>query len=575
MHMLNTFFGQLPEAVMSSSPIRKRLELAKVRARSYPMDSMDFVLNDLEQPASIRRHADFCTGDLTGRYLEMLARSEVHDSGDRDRMDELFRRIMKCQSKEGPFGLPYTQSNGYSQKDRVFGIGYKVFPGLLRYFMLTGDSKALYAAKKNAEFFFDNIDFVKATFQKHREEKTFNMYFWITEPFALLYSVTGDPRCIDVCRIVAESLPESISGCHTHGLMTALRGLQLACLYTGDLRFNEPVERMIAEIARDSVWADGNIPEVFPMSERNEGCSIADWVMLNLYSGLITGNAEAYERAELAFYNALALNQIVNGGFGCRYLKADRRGYQQGVLHEECWWCCLYTGANAIVEYAGHSVTIVEKKIHVNLFVPGKYIFDRNDSRITVEVVSAYPEKADAVVMVDGMPQDMEVEIRIPSFVRNATVSCDELPGNRRRYVFTGDLGYYIEDLDDGQVLKYGPLIMAPLRYVSDEKQSYLKYSKDSVPEGYIPPIMPKDYPSIVPSPTKDKAGFLLYDKEPWPIWQCFEEGVLSPLAYGELSVNVPLFYPDGGVRLVRFYPELNSTTTLIGLDLPIVFDKG
>ena len=575
MNLLHTYFGQFPQAKMNPSPILKRLQLAKTRACSYPMDNMDFILHDLEKPEKIRRHADMCTGDLSGRYLEMLAMSAPHDSSDIDRMQQLFTRILKCQSKSGPFGVAYSYDTGTDQNGLVVGSAYKLFAGLLRYYILTADGRALVAAQQNAEYYFSNLNLIKDCLIKHKEARAFFIEQWVTEPMALLYAVTGDERCLMICRLVADALPEKIDYCHSHGLMTALRGLQLAALYTGDASFNEIPEKMLAQIAANSVWADGNIPEIFPMSDRNEGCSIADWVMLNLYSGMITGNNESYERAENAFYNAFALNQIVSGGFGSRYLNADRRGYRMGVLHEECWWCCLHTGANAIVEYAAHSVVIKDSKIKVNLIVPGTYKFFIDGSHITVDVTSEYPGKAATIITVSGAPEGMELDLRIPPVIKNSSVTYGKLPGNTRRYVLSGDMGYHIEETDSGCVLKYGPLVMAPLRYVSGVSDGYVDYSKTSAPEGYIPEFMPKDYPAIIPPSQKDKSGFLLYDQEPWPVWQCYEEGQLSPIAYGELSANIPLYFPDGKIRYARFYPELNSTTSLIGFDLPLVFDKG
>ena len=168
----------------------------------------------------------------------------------------------------------------------------------------------------------------------------------------------------------------------------------------------------------------------------------------------------------------------------------------------------------------------------------------------------------------------MELDINIPSCIRNASVNYEVISGNQRRYILTGNMGYYIEEVKEGVMLKYGPLILAPLRYVSNG-DNYIDYSNTTVPEGYVPPMMPKGYPAIVPPEKKDSAGFLVFNQEPWPVWQCYEEGVLSPLAYGELSVNVPLYFPDGQIRNSRFYPMLNSTTSIVSFDLPFIFEKG
>ena len=90
--------------------------------------------------------------------------------------------------------------------------------------------------------------------------------------------------------------------------------------------------------------------------------------MLNLNAGLITGDDAAYEKAERIFWNALAFNQWINGGFGHRGLTANGYGMN---LFEEAWWCCVHDGGLAMSEYARHAVTFCNGAIRVNLWVPG------------------------------------------------------------------------------------------------------------------------------------------------------------------------------------------------------------
>lgn len=45
---------------------------------------------------------------------------------------------------------------------------------------------------------------------------------------------------------------------------------------------------------------------------------MADWLMLNLNHGAITGDGEAYDHAERILWNALAFSQWITGSFGMR-----------------------------------------------------------------------------------------------------------------------------------------------------------------------------------------------------------------------------------------------------------------
>lgn len=562
MNQLTTHFSTFATPALAESPLRQRIRLALQRGRSYPMDSLDFVLADLERPATLIRHADFCTGDLSGRYLDFLAAAQPIDATDADRMDRLFERILTNQQPDGTFVREGCAQHG------VWDAAYKLFIGLLRYYLRTGNGKALVAAQRNAEYIFAHQDAIREACDKRQLH---DILMWVVEPMALLYGITGDPRCLELCRMIAAALPSTIDGKHSHGLMTTLRGLQFAALYTGDAQWNEIPERMRREIVERSVWPDGNIPEIFPTSGRNEGCSIADWIMLNLYAGFITGSDEAYEQAENSLHNALYLNQIVNGGFGHRNLAADRCGYGESSLNGEAWWCCLHNAGLAMLEFAAHAVTLRGDELRVNLLVPGTYTLPHEGRTVSVTIGTRYPESAEAVITVTGAPASMKTRIRIPACIAHAAIETAELPGGGIRHRMHGRLGYRIETGDRGTLLRYGPLVLAPLCY-SDSGVGKGNPVQDML-QGYIPEEIRERRPMIVAGET-DADGFVHYPKEPRPVWNNFEEGAHSRLAYDNLSVNVPLAFADGTVKEQRFLPLCYSTTTLHceSVCLPVVF---
>ena len=69
----------LSKPLLSESQLSFRIGLARTRTVSYPLDSMDFIMMDLERPDNYSRHAHHCTGDLTGRLLEFLSCSDGID----------------------------------------------------------------------------------------------------------------------------------------------------------------------------------------------------------------------------------------------------------------------------------------------------------------------------------------------------------------------------------------------------------------------------------------------------------------------------------------------------------------
>src|SRR5690606_22887712 len=127
-------------------------------------------------------------------------------------------------------------------------------------------------------------------------------------------------RWKDFCSMIKENF-RSVEkrGVHSHGFLSTLRGFQVMALMTGDLSWYQIPEENLGIMVRGNFsMPDGNVTEAIPRSKRNEGCSIADWLMFNLNAALIKGDNDAYDRAERTFWNALAFNQILTGGFGHR-----------------------------------------------------------------------------------------------------------------------------------------------------------------------------------------------------------------------------------------------------------------
>ena len=368
--MAKTKFGSAAIPLLVDSQLKFRIGLARKRTASHPLDSMDFIMMDLERPEMCSRFADGCTGDLTGRLLEFLSSAEMVDGLSDPRLGELFERILKMRRPSGLFGK-YAgwpkNTNILPEEDPGSGAS-RLLPGFARYYELTLDARALESAVGIAE----QIMTVKDSLSKRLKSASGNpIETWITEHFARLYGITGDQRYLNFCGFINDHII-TCQDSHSHGFMSAMRGLQLMSMYTGDLSWNEKPEYYRHKIIDEHYeLADGCVCESFPRSYRTEGCSIADWLMMNLNAGFITNDATAYEKAETILFNALFFNQFVNGGFGHRSL--TKNGYAAAEL-EEAWWCCTEHCGMAMCEYARHTVTVRNNIIHVNFLTPGKYL---------------------------------------------------------------------------------------------------------------------------------------------------------------------------------------------------------
>ena len=530
----------------------------------YPLDNPDFIMMDLERPP-MRRFGDFHAGEHTGRLLAFLAWTDGVDGVREPRLAELFERIWRQRRPSGHFGRYSAYGeNVEPEADFRTGTGQSLLRALVQYYETHGDPRALEGAVGLAE----QMIRVKDKLREWLAPDTPGTYeTWSAEPFARLYAATGDNKYLDMVAMFGECI-RNFEGKHAHGMMTALRGLQLAAIYTGDKAWNEKPEFYRRRIIEEKIeMADGCISETFPRSYRNEGCQIADWVMLNLNAGFITGDAYAYNRAENALWNALFFNQFVNGLFGHRTL--TEHGYGTKCI-VEAWNCCVSHCGIGMTEYARHAVIRRQDDIWVNLLVSGDFRFpDPGGREVKVSVVTEYPARAETTIEVENMPENGRVHVRVPACVRNAALA-EERDGGRVRVRVTGNLGHWLEDWDKGVVLRYGPLVLAPSTY-------FWNTDAQPIPEGnlagYIPESLPAGIPSIVTSGT-DANGFLVFEHEPRPKWYRFEEGPGARLGIGKAAVNVPVRFDNGEERTLRFSPLCYVTSSLAYYETPIVFKR-
>ena len=290
--------------------------------------------------------------------------------------------------------------------------------------------------------------------------------------------------------------------------------------------------------------------------------------MLNLNAGLITGDEAAYEKAERIFWNALAFNQWITGGFGHRGLMAN--GYAMNCF-EEAWWCCVHDAGLAMTEYARHAVTFRDNAVHVNLLVPGTFelpLPDGKTAKITIE--TRWPALANATISANGLPADVPVMLRVPGCVLEPKIT-ETREGNAVHLVFSGRIGHRLVDCQPGVMLMYGPLVLAPSTYGWNLARAQTA-ADAAVPAGYTPQSLPAGTPSIQPESAADGDGFVQFATKPLPDWSYFDEGPGARCWVEGAAVNVPLKFPNGETKSVRFSPLCSNTSNLTLCETPLVF---
>ena len=541
-----TYFAEMAQPTLYPSQFRFRLQQALKRGETYPMDSLDFILADIEKPKEYTRAAQMCTTDLSGRYLDFLSLAAPLglEGFHADRLHQLFDRINKCRNTT--YRIDSTDTYG------------RMTTAFANYFFYCADQRAYGALLEAAESYRG-----AAPVDQYMEADHY-------ESLAHVYAVTHEKAVLDSARGVV--LPESLHGLHSHGTLNALRGLQLMTMYSGDISFSDKVEPYRREILSRYEYPDGCVSEYFPSSMLNEGCTISDWIMTNLNAGFIYGDDEAYAIAENSLLNAMFFNQTIYGGFGHKGLSPN--GYHSGD-YTEAWWCCLSNCGRCMTDLASHIVTRRPDGIHVNFLIPGKYVLNGAE----VEIITGYPTRADAIITVSGSG---EVHIRIPGCIVRPGLTCETNADGVRTFRLSGKMGYHTVSFEreNARMLCYGPLILAPsinrlrprdeyrkqaiLTGIFNDVKWYDGAGLENIEKSRCSLVLPKaDEDGLIPLKYAGHGGWIYYD-----------EGTNNRDYIDPVSAYVTLQYA-GGVRCdMRFYPLSYFSRANVSGEIPFLFTR-
>jgi Beta-L-arabinofuranosidase, GH127 middle domain/Beta-L-arabinofuranosidase, GH127 catalytic domain len=435
-----------------------------------------FVLQDIARAPNYHRQFEDWAGDLSGRYVGALAASAAYTGEHYPRLHDVAHSIPLFQRPSGLVG-------SYQPLDAIdfrviWGQG-RLLAGLMDYHAVFPSDDVLECARRLGDYYARSASAWSA--EETRAQREYSYYTQGIEGLVALFRATGQETYLAQAQAMGRlSLEPQVSRAdtprHSHGLLLTLLGLLDLHEHTGETVFLHAVGEASVDIATRMVLVDGAPPEFFPWSERNEGCSIADWLHLNLRLGLVTGEAHYFEVAERVWRNALYSNQACNGGFCHRNFSADRRGYTgEG---SEAWWCCSFHGLRGYCRLLHYLYTCAEDEVQVNFIEPSTVVLDLPRGRLGIAQETDYPGRGATTLRVIEAPADgVRLRVRCP---RWASVEHVHLNGTPTRHtvqdgyvrltqrVQTGDsvtvsfpIGLRLEP-DDGMLgsVWFGPLLM-------------------------------------------------------------------------------------------------------------------
>ena len=352
-------YGQTPsepaqDSMVSHHEFSYRMQLAYDRMtepRFHPIFDEPFILADVcLDPNNPRRFYNF-SGDLSGRFFEVMAASAGH----RADYHQLMHEALKQQRPDGRFGdinLRFTADEiGGEHMALLWGNG-RFLVGLMTYYRHFPNPEVLAAAVRLGDFFKHTYDACSTPEVADKLEgmgaKGIICFTQYIEGLVLLSEATGDRSYADAAAKTYHLIGDRGTQ-HSHGYLTTLRGVLMLYHYSGNHTYLQFVQQAVdALLASDDMTIYDSVKEYFGnIHDRDEGCSTADFLRLCLGLHLATGEMKYLQTAEHTLYNSLYFNQYTTGDFGHHNL--HNRGSGPSTIMA-AWWCCSMHGLRALQE---------------------------------------------------------------------------------------------------------------------------------------------------------------------------------------------------------------------------------
>ena len=415
--------------------IQQHLNHAVERLQSAPLDDIEFVLSDIGFHRQ-RRFTNY-SGDVSGRMLGALNSSASLVKHEISFLDSLRKEIPTFQKPDGHFGVEQDLANQTSQeKDMpiLWGNG-RMLLAMAEYCRDHNDPALLESARKLG-------DYIISTRKYFGKEENFTQvggvyasgfttcYPSLIDGLAALGEITGQKKYYDEARYIARLclLDGEFAHHHSHGRLTAYRGMLDLDRLTGTNEFTPAVIAGCKVIREKYLLPTNGITEIFDLDyPRDEGCSEADWIRVNLLLWRATAETEYLDMAESVLRNHLLGNQFSNGGFGHVTYTPLQRGNQSypggKVLHfgTESYWCCSMHGTQILGDIVRWSVLQSKEAFWVTWLAEVSAQFSLDAQNITIAIQKQRSDSWQVVLKAPSQAKTI-LKLRVPGWAEGIVV---------------------------------------------------------------------------------------------------------------------------------------------------------
>ena len=430
------------ENLAAAGRTRRALEAATARLCAPPLSDRDFVLADLDFRL-VRRFTEY-SGDISGRMIGALQAAGPLLGREIPAAAEIAAAVGDLQKADGHFGAEQDLAAGVTQERDMpilWGNG-RMLLALCQRHRLNPDARLLATARRLGDYcistrpYYGREENFKAVGGVYASGYT-TCYPSLIDGLAALAEVTGDHRYLEEARFIARLslLDAEFAGHHSHGRLTAYRGMLDIDRITGTPEFREAVVAGCRTIRRDLMLATGGITETFDRDHVvDEGCSVADWVRVNVLLWQATGEPGCLDVAEHTLRNHLLATQYRNGGFGHRPGRAlrvaDRAWTWGGVGHigAEAYWCCSMHGTQLLADAVRWFAVESGGRLWVTWLGEARGRFTLPAGPVDLCVQEKAPGRWE-VQLASPVRQEVAVCLRVPGWASSIRIDDRETPG--------------------------------------------------------------------------------------------------------------------------------------------------
>lgn len=372
--------------------------------------------------------------------------------------------LMATQTPEGYIGN-YASESRLKAWD-IWGRKY-VMLGLIAYYDVSKDRKALEAAAKEADFLIQELADKNALIVKmgnHRGMAASS----VLEPVCQLYMRTGNERYLDFAEEIVRQWetpegPQLISkasvpvgqrfakpaenwygweqGQKAYEMMSCYEGLLELYRITGKESYKKAAEQTWQSITDTEIniagsgaameaWFSGKKIQHVPIAHYQETCVTVTWIKFNQQLLRLTGESKYADAIEWAYYNALLGAMRPDGSDWAKYTPLSG---QRLPGSEQCGMglnCCNASGPRGLFTIPLTAVMSSNEGLNINFYMEGSYqTTSPKKNVITVKQHTDYPVSGNVNISLEmKTAENMTLALRIPSWSDESTVLINDQP---------------------------------------------------------------------------------------------------------------------------------------------------